>query len=195
MASDNEQMGILEPLETQAAHEFTRRWKNLPSTRRRGAPEEEGPAGAQHCWIDGFEVRVSRHSGDHGTCRVGVASSSVLPPFLLRLLLLSSAPSFTLSLPHLLVSPTLLPVSCKNGQQPDYKTRMQHNTLLLTGSSTEQSRARASARQVTRARQERARRGRDSDEEDDRVRGRAKAGCRCEISSRTRYESLPCFVR
>ena len=80
MASLNEQMVILESLETQAAYEFTR---CLPSAGRRGAPEEEGPAGAQHCWIDGFEVRVSRHSGDHGTCRAGVASSSVLPPFLL----------------------------------------------------------------------------------------------------------------
>ena len=80
-------------------------------------------------------------------------------------LLLSSASSFT----FLLLLSLVLPVSCKNGQQPDYKTRMQHNTLLLTGSSTEQSRARASARQVTRARQERARRGRDSDEEDDAV--------------------------
>ena len=194
MALDNEQMLILKSLEFRASHEFTHRWKNLPSAGRGVAPEEEGRVSAQDCWIDGFEVRVSRHSGDHGTCRVGVASSSVLPPFLLHLLLLSSASSFTLSLPHLLVSPTLPPVSCKNGQQPDYKTRMQHDTLLLTG-STEQNRARASARRVTRGRKERARRGRDSDEEDDRVRGRAKGGCGCEISSQTRYESLLCFVR
>ena len=106
-------------------------------------------------------------------------------------LLLSSASSSTLSLLLSLV----LPVSCKNGQQLDHKTRAQHNTLLLTGSSTEQRRARVSARRVTRARRERARRGRDSNEEDTRVQGRAKGSCGCEISSQTRYESLPCFVR
>ena len=83
MASNNGQMLILKSLEFRASHEFTHRWKNLPSAGRGVAPEEEGRVSAQDCWIDGFEVRVSRHSGDHGTCRVGVASSSVLPPFLL----------------------------------------------------------------------------------------------------------------
>ena len=79
MALDNEQMLILKSLEFRASHEFTHRWKNLPSAGRGGAPEEEGRVSAQDCWIDGFEVRVSRHSGDHGSeSRVTVASSSVL---------------------------------------------------------------------------------------------------------------------
>ena len=87
MASNNGQMLILKSLEFRASHEFTHRWKNLPSAGRGGAPEEEGRVSAQDRWIDGFEVRVPRHSGDHGTCRASVASSSVLPPSLLRFLL------------------------------------------------------------------------------------------------------------
>ena len=99
-------------------------------------------------------------------------------------LLLTSASSFTLSLLLSLV----LPVSCKNGQQLDHKTRTQHDTLLLTGSSTQQRRARASARRDHESK------ARASETAEDRIRRPAKGGCEREISSQTRYVSLLCFT-